>query len=73
MKNLILGVALVASAFACTSPEKTNATGDAATPNAGCCAGEKKECSGEMKECAGEKKECAGEQKTCPATGKTIN
>ncbi|MCC7014666.1 MAG: hypothetical protein IT454_19045 [Planctomycetes bacterium] len=71
MKNLILGLALVAAA-ACASQEKTNATGDASAPGAACGT----ECSGEKKEgcCADKAKaECSGEQKVCPATGKTIN
>lgn len=70
MKNLILGLALVAAA-ACASQEKTNATGDASAPATGCasaCSSEaKKECSGEAKA------ECSGEKKVCPSTGATIN
>lgn len=69
MKNLFLGVALVAAAVACKSQTNT-ATGDASQPKAGCessCGAEKSSCSGEAKA------ECSGEQKVCPATGKTMN
>ncbi len=72
MKNLILGVALVAAFAACKS--QTNAsTGDASQPNAGCesaCSTEKAGCCTEK---AAAKEGCTGEAKVCPATGKTMN
>jgi hypothetical protein len=82
MKNVFLGIALVAMTVACTSEPK-NAVVDPEGPNVectdadcekACCASE---CSGEKAaECSGEKAaECSGEAeaKTCPVTGKAIN
>lgn len=67
MKNLLLGLALVAGVCACSSQK--NAVSDATPAN-----GAKMECSGEAgkKECCDEKAKaaCEGEAKTCPMTGK---
>jgi len=73
MKNLFLGLALVAATVACKSEQKnavepTDAspaaeasTDDCAKP---CCASE----------CTGEKAaECSSEKKVCPVTGQSIN
>ena len=69
MKNVVLGLALCAVAFACNS-SKTASVSDAskASVKSDCCATGKTDCAGST--CT-EKKECTGQ--TCPVTGKTIN
>ena len=66
MKNVVLGLALCAVAFACNS-SKTSSVSDAekASPKSDCCAAGKTDGA----TCT-DKKECTG---TCPMTGKTIN
>lgn len=66
MKNVILGVALVAFAFGCKT-DKQAAISDASAPGADCASA----CSSEAKsECSTmEKSECSSE-KVCPVTGK---
>jgi len=73
MKNIILGVALVAAFAACKNTTNTS-TGDASAPKADCCSSEKAaSCSSEKAASCEAKTECSGEQKVCPATGKTMN
>ncbi|MBM3988610.1 MAG: hypothetical protein FJ294_11720 [Planctomycetes bacterium] len=73
MKNIILGVALVAALAACKNTTNTS-TGDANAPKADCCASKKAEsCTSEKAAACEAKTECSGEQKVCPSTGKTLN
>ena len=67
MKNVVLGLALCAVAFACNS-SKTSSVSDAekAPAKSDCCATGAKDGTCDM----AAKKECTG---TCPVTGKTIN
>lgn len=69
MKNVVLGLALCAVAFACNS-SKTSSVSDAekAGVKSDCCAAGKTDCA--TGATCTEKKECTG---TCPVTGKTIN
>lgn len=68
MKNLLLGLALVAGVCACSSPNKKDSMSDATPAN-----GAKVECKGA---CEAGKSECCnekakdGEAKTCPMAGK---
>lgn len=68
MKNLILGLALVAGVCACSSPSAKNSVSDGAPA-----AGANVECTGT---CEGAKADCCSEKaagaeaKTCPMTGK---
>lgn len=72
MKNLILGLALVAGAVACKSQTNSAVSSGEATPatgcatKAGCDSAAKSECSMEAK------KDCEG-AKVCPATGAKMN
>jgi hypothetical protein len=66
MKNLILGLALVAGAVACKSQTNSAVSSGEAAPATGCNSAAKSECSMEAK------KDCEG-AKVCPATGAKMN
>ncbi|MBL8804988.1 MAG: hypothetical protein JNN27_23525 [Planctomycetes bacterium] len=70
MKNLILGLALVAGAVACKSQTNSAVSSGEAAPATGCAtkcdSAAKSECSMEAK------KDCEG-AKVCPATGAKMN
>lgn len=72
MKNLILGIALVAAAAACKAQTNKSVSSAEGAAVSGCAA--KSGCSSEAKAgCSTEAKKACDGAKTCPVTGKPMN